>query len=581
MFDLLTKPIPFFWINEPVHSSIGAFGAFIALSMSWVMMERWKASGEWKFYLLATGFLCMGVLDTFHAFSSSENQFVFLHCMADLFGGFFFTLSWIGVKNKWLFWLALAVSMLLGILVFLYPQTIPQNTTIAINFLSGVFFLSAALRFLLDFRLARDRENHLFIYLAIIFGLAGLTARYSIPWDGIWWLWHLWRLIAYVLVLAFLIIRYQGMVSALRCAAATSEQQTVFLDNLFESIKFPLYVIDVNNYKIIKANSAGAGKGILSKETTCYSLTHHSKEPCTGKCECPLQKAKETKKPVEVEHLHYDKDGKLMVFFIVHAFPVFDARGNVVQIIESNIDITERKKAEQKERELLAMKTAMDVERAKKMAILGKWAGTIAHELRNPLGAIKNSVYFLKLKLAGIPQDEKIKKHLDILDDEVIASDKIITDILAFAKVNPPQLILIDINNVVDASLEKLNIYENIDINKQLATNLPRIPADKTQLQQVFSNIIVNAIQAMPDGGRFTISTRVADDFIEIGFTDTGEGISRENIGKVFEPLFSTRAKGTGFGLTVCQGIIEAHKGNITVESEVGAGTKFMIKLPI
>ncbi|MFH1287415.1 MAG: ATP-binding protein [bacterium] len=617
-FLQLSQRQRFFWINEPVHSSMGAFGAFISLIMCWIMLERRKTAAGGKFYLLAIGFMSMGVFDTFHAFSSLENDFVFLHNMAGLFGGFFFSLVWIPkvsnyvAKNTWLFWLIFTFSILLGLWTFFSPQTVPQmvcdgeftNIAVVISFLGGVLFLAAALRFLLDFHLSSDRETYLFIYLALLFGLAELMSKYSLPWDSSWWLWHLWRLIAYVLVLTVLISRYQEMVSNLRIAVTTSEQQAVFLDNLFESIKFPLYVIDVNDYRIIKANSAGgAGKGVLSKDTTCYSLTHHSKTPCTGKCECPLQKAKEHKKPVEVEHLHYDKDGNLKLFFIVHAFPIFDAEGNVVQIIESNIDITERKKAEEKERELLAVKTTIDVERAKaaelkkaydelketqgrlicseKLAIMGKWAGAIAHELRNPLGTIRNSVYFLKLKLAGATRDEKIKKHLDTLDEEVIISDKIIMDILSFARVKIPQLVLTDITEVIGTSLEKLKVTANIEVDKQLEPDLPQIQADKTQLQQVFSNIMVNAIQSMPGGGRLTISAKKVNEFVEIGFTDTGEGILKENMEKIFEPLFSTRIQGTGFGLTVCQSIVEAHRGNIIAESEAQKGTKFTVKLPI
>jgi len=239
-------------------------------------------------------------------------------------------------------------------------------------------------------------------------------------------------------------------------------------------------------------------------------------------------------------------------------------------------DITGHKKAEQ-----IVKETQERLIRSEKLAALGKLAGLVGHELRNPLGAIRNSVYFLRLKLASAAQDEKIKRHLDILDEEVAVSDKMITNILTFGRAKIPELALTDIPEVIQASLEKLKVPANIEVTRQLEPGLPQIQADETQLQQVFSNIIVNAIQAMPGGGRLTISAKMLGEFISLDFADTGEGISKENLGKIFEPLFSTRTQGTGLGLTVCQDIIEAHKGNISVESEKGKGTKFTIKLPV
>jgi len=250
--------------------------------------------------------------------------------------------------------------------------------------------------------------------------------------------------------------------------------------------------------------------------------------------------------------------------------------GSVQMILLAIEDITERKKTEQIVKEMQEK-----VIRSEKLAALGKLAGIVGHELRNPLGAIRNSVYFLKLKLASAMQDEKIKRHLDILDEEVTTSDKIITNILTFGRIKMPQLALVDIPEVIQASLEKLKVPADIEVSRQLEPGLPRIQADEDQLQQVFYNIMVNAIQAMSGGGRLTISAKMMDEFIEFDFADTGEGILQENLKKIFEPLFSTRIPGTGLGLTVCQDIVEAHKGNISVESEKGKGTKFTIKLPV
>lgn len=219
--------------------------------------------------------------------------------------------------------------------------------------------------------------------------------------------------------------------------------------------------------------------------------------------------------------------------------------------------------------------------RSEKLFALGKLAGTVAHELRNPLGVIRNSVYFLRMKLGRTMEDEKVKKHLEILEEEVNISDRIITDILTFGRMKTPQLSKTDIAEIINESLAKTKVPKKIEVAIELDSGLPRIMADGTQLRQVFFNIILNAIQAMDRGGRLTIRSIEKDEFIGVAIIDTGEGIPRENLNKIFEPLFSTKAKGTGFGLSICQSIIENHKGTIKVESEVGKGTKFMVKLPI
>jgi signal transduction histidine kinase len=252
----------------------------------------------------------------------------------------------------------------------------------------------------------------------------------------------------------------------------------------------------------------------------------------------------------------------------VMASPFKDIEGNSIGIIEVFTDITELKETQEK------------LVRSEKLAVLGKLSGILGHELRNPLGAIGNSVYFLKTKLEHI-QDEKIKRHLKILEEEIDISTKIINDILTYGKVKEPQLANVIMSEVLKESLAKVHVPINIDVNLNMKNNLPPVIADEIQLVQVFSNILLNAIQAMPDGGILTITGIKKDRLIEVGILDTGEGIPKENLNKIFEPLFSTKAFGTGLGLSVCKSIIEMHKGKIEIESEIAKGTKFIVQLPI
>ena len=122
---------------------------------------------------------------------------------------------------------------------------------------------------------------------------------------------------------------------------------------------------------------------------------------------------------------------------------------------------------------------------------------------------------------------------------------------------------------------------ENIEVLAELAKELPEVNLDPLQMQQVFFNIILNAFEVMPSGGKLKVGTLLEKGFIHIGFKDTGPGITKENMEKIFEPLFTTKPKGIGLGLALCRSIVDGHEGTIEVESELGKGTTFIVKLPL
>ena len=223
--------------------------------------------------------------------------------------------------------------------------------------------------------------------------------------------------------------------------------------------------------------------------------------------------------------------------------------------------------------------TTDQLARAEKLATIGKLAGIMGHEIRNPLGVIRNSIYFLTMKFKG-SMDEKVKRHMDILQTEIDGCDKIISDVLDFARTKPPSITETEINSVVEASLSKASIPKTVKVQTNLGGNLPKLNIDRAQIQQVFSNIISNAIEAMPKGGELQVTTSQTDTFISIAFKDTGVGIPKENISKLFEPLFSTKPKGLGLGLAACQNIIVLHQGKIEFKSQKGQGATFIVTLP-
>ncbi len=225
--------------------------------------------------------------------------------------------------------------------------------------------------------------------------------------------------------------------------------------------------------------------------------------------------------------------------------------------------------------------------RSEKLAAVGKIAGGIGHDLRNPLNIIDNAALYLSEVLQDM--DEHVRKQLNIINRAVQRSTKIVTDLLDFARAKPPSLDRCNINDIVKEALSNMETPGNITLKTQMDEDMPEILIDVHQIQRVFLNIISNAFRAMPEGGSLTIKSRVnslpskdqiESGFVEVEFKDTGEGIKEENLKKIFEPLFTTRSKGIGLGMAIVKDIIEKHNGTIDVQSAVGKGTTFTVKLP-
>jgi len=226
-----------------------------------------------------------------------------------------------------------------------------------------------------------------------------------------------------------------------------------------------------------------------------------------------------------------------------------------------------------------ALKEAQEeLVKKERLAVLGQLAGGVGHELRNPLGVIKNSIYYLTLRLQDA--EEKVKRHLSIMEREIRTANKITTDLLDFARSKEPSRMSTDLNKLVEEVFVQYPVEPQITLRTELDPGVPPVMIDKEQIQQVFLNLIVNAVQAMPQGGQLAVKTSVQRGFVVVSFTDTGSGIPEENLAKIFQPLFTTKAKGIGLGLAVSKSLVEANNGEITVESQRGRGTTFHVKFP-
>jgi signal transduction histidine kinase len=180
-----------------------------------------------------------------------------------------------------------------------------------------------------------------------------------------------------------------------------------------------------------------------------------------------------------------------------------------------------------------------------------------------------------------IEHNPNLDEFLNIIEKEISLSDKIIRDLLNFSLISKPITKLEDINAIIEYAVSITDTPENVRIIMNLQPDIKRTLIDQYQIRQAFFNIILNAYQAMETGGTLEITSREREGFIEIEFKDTGAGIREKDHGKIFDALFTTKAKGIGLGLAVTHGIIERHGGHITIESEVGKGTIFTVRLPM
>jgi len=216
---------------------------------------------------------------------------------------------------------------------------------------------------------------------------------------------------------------------------------------------------------------------------------------------------------------------------------------------------------------------------AESLAALGRFSGIIGHEFKNELCVMKNTVYFLRMKLQD--RDEKIKQHLGILDKEIADTERLIDNITSFARNRTAQLKPVDLESLLSRSIKKIQIPDTIEVVVKIEKGLGPVQADEIQLPRVFNNIILNSLQAMAKKGRLTVKASRSDGYVEIVFEDTGSGIKEENKKMIFDPFFSTKTRGVGLGLAISKIIIEAHNGTIEIASKVGKGATVTIRLPI
>ncbi|XES77817.1 MAG: PAS domain S-box protein [Candidatus Bathyarchaeia archaeon] len=358
------------------------------------------------------------------------------------------------------------------------------------------------------------------------------------------------------------------------------------LEAVTENINAGLLIID-RNYNIIWLNKHGKQIYGDVEQKKCYSTIHHRNSICSN---CGVKKVFEGAAiDTRVIELQTPKDVSYQEITVT---PMKDKDGNVVAALELAVDITEKKRMQSdlaryshKLEDLVEQRTQQlkqaqaKLVKSERLVAIGELAGMVGHDLRNPLTSIKGAVYYLKAKYAD-ELDETAKDMLLTIDKSIVYSNKIINDLLEYSRDIHLDLSTANPRMLLKNALALVTVPAGVKI-VDFTAETPSLKVDSAKMTRVFLNIIKNAFDAMPNGGVLNVKSKETPEGWEITFTDNGSGMTKETLSKLWTPLFTTKAKGMGFGLAICKRIVTAHGGNISVESEVEKGTQFTITLPI
>ena len=344
--------------------------------------------------------------------------------------------------------------------------------------------------------------------------------------------------------------------------------------SLIENAEDIIFSVDYNG-DILSINNYGADFfGRAEEEVPGHNLSEFFAWPSAEMLLLMIQKVFDTKESKQITHMVIIGDRQY--WFNTKFRRLFDEEGNIYAVLGISRDITERKQMEEHSYY------------TEKLASMGTLAAGVAHEINNPLGVILG---FTDLLMEKFPRDSEEYDLLKTIEKQGLNAKRVVENLLNFARHKEHNEELVDVNNNMETVLSVMGntlLLNKISVTKHMQDDLPSVKADSGELQQVFFNIINNAIYAMQGGGVLTISTKALQNGqVEIRLADTGQGIKKEHRQKIFDPLFTTKevGKGTGLGLSVSYGIVTKHQGTITFESKtkeesVQSGTTFIITFP-
>lgn len=338
--------------------------------------------------------------------------------------------------------------------------------------------------------------------------------------------------------------------------------------NTFDSIADLVCILDLNG-RITRVNKAFSQRLGLPYQSiignSCAGIIHKGDPPP----DCRLRDVIETGRPA-------GDDVEIRIgesIYSTSLFPFFDSTGKIRGAVHVFRDITEQKALKER------------LVQSEKMAAIGQLVAEIAHDINNPLDYITNYLYLLS---ESLPKDFEHREYLKKIETGIDNLAALTRDMLEFSRPQIDAYMPVDLHRIIENALEFSGHYlrqGRVEVIRSFCCKGLKVMGSEQMLLQVFLNLILNSIDAMPNGGTITVATSCRGNIIVVEFSDTGTGIPEKNISRIFEPFFTTKKssekRGTGLGLTICYNIIHQHKGEISVSSTVGKGTTFTITFPI
>ncbi len=279
-------------------------------------------------------------------------------------------------------------------------------------------------------------------------------------------------------------------------------------------------------------------------------------------------------------------------WFLVRIRPYRTADNKIEGAVLAFVDIDRIKQVEEELRarsghleDLVEERTRM-LSNTTRMAAIGETAGMVGHDLRNPLQTIINTIHLAKesMKTDEVPPTERhlrLERALDTIREQADFMNKIVSDLQDYARQTRPTFIEYDMQRLINDTLSSIPISKTVEVSSTVEPGFPKLNVDPSLLRRAFTNIVTNALQAMPDGGKLRIRAWRSEKLAMVSFQDTGKGIAEDVKAKIFSPLFTTKEKGVGLGLAVTRRLVESHRGEIKVTSKVGEGTTFTVEIPL
>ena len=287
---------------------------------------------------------------------------------------------------------------------------------------------------------------------------------------------------------------------------------------------------------------------------------------------------------------NFTKDGRRIICDWTNT-PLKRDDGAVLGVLSMVQDVTERKRMEDELKrysehlEDLVQERTKELRQVERMTAIGQATLWVGHDLRNPLQVIVNTLYQamdqIKNSPPGLTRDKRSLEMMSTVREQVRYMDKIVSDLHDYASPIQLEPVQTDLRQLIADALSGVDLPNSIRISLKVEESLPETIVDLKVVRRVFTNLIRNAVEAMPRGGQLTIQASRAGESTSITFEDTGIGIPEENMNRMFEPFFTTKSKGQGLGLAACKKLVDAHGGSIAIESKVGKGTKVTVTIPL